>query len=157
MGITSCDTTREVMKSLVGQQSTFLGKFSTYGNKQGGKNRRLPTICLEEIIDEKGNPVTDHSWLSLTREIRALALGPGDCVEFVAKVTEYTKGYKGKSYTSWKRKLSNVTTDYGFTHPVSVRKITEEEWAHRCDARQGLVNAQDPEPDERNKHLRKEQ
>jgi hypothetical protein len=114
---------------------------------------------LEEIIDEKGNPVTGHSWFSLTRGFKALTLEHGDYVMFVAKVVEYSKGYKGKPYASWKRKHSNVMIDYGFSHPVSVTKVTEEVWAQRRNARQGLGNAQDSEAEtstSSNNHLLEE-
>jgi hypothetical protein len=90
------------MKCLIGERHTFSATFSRYGTKPGGKKRdkRLPTICLQDIKDESGNFVAVRVWVGSTKDMRSLALKPGQRISFDATVDTYVKGYKGKASKS---------------------------------------------------------
>jgi len=88
---------REPLGSYVNRRGAFCATVSRLGTRIGGKkqNRKLPTVCFQDITDEHGNLVADHSWLSMSRELASLALQPGDRISFVATVGTYVKGCKG--------------------------------------------------------------
>jgi hypothetical protein len=53
------------------------------------------------------------------KQLAALRLQPGDLVQLAARVTTYTKGYKGRREDVWKP----VETDYRLSYPTNVRKV----------------------------------
>jgi hypothetical protein len=110
---------RAELKTRNGQRARFTGVFERFGEKRNfGYVKR--TLLLKDICDENGNPVTDHLWFNLTKGFGALALQPGDRVQFFARVKPYIKGYQG-----WRDDIFDkpVAKDYKLSHPTRLEKM----------------------------------
>lgn len=101
------------------QRATFRGTFVRFGTKAGWQGREEPTVLLAAICDADGRQVCDHLWFNLTKALAALALQPGDVVQFDARVKAYVKGYFGRRDDVWKP----PALDYKLSHPTKVRKV----------------------------------
>ena len=110
---------REELKDLVNTTNTFYGTFVQLGIKKNRIGHKLRTLLLEHITDSRNNYLATHVWFSYTREFKALKLEPGDRVEFVSKVVEYLKGYRGGYYG----KKNYLANDFAFDHPTSVKVV----------------------------------
>jgi len=60
----------------------------------------------------------DHIWLTLGLRLESLNLSSGDRIKFCARVTTYTKGYRGR--TAFDDELS---IDYRLSFPTNIRKL----------------------------------
>ena len=66
--------------------------------------------------------MADHVWLNEAKALADLALTPGEVVEFQARVTRYTKGYRGRREGVHKP----LERDYRFERPTQVRRVTPD-------------------------------
>jgi hypothetical protein len=109
---------RKALAKQNGVRATFHGTFERFGTKNGwaGPER---TLLLRNVCDEGGTRVCDHLWFNLTKAFEALALQPGDPVQFDARVKAYTKGYFGRREDVYKP----AETDYKLSHPTRVAKL----------------------------------
>lgn len=114
---------RTELKKINGVRSRFKGIFERNGTKKNWHGFPEPTILLKDITDQSGKVVTEHLWFTLTKGFESLGtLTPGDVVEFDARVTPYTKGYRGyrddvDSYSS---------TDYRLSHPTRISRVSNQ-------------------------------
>ena len=111
---------RTRLASRLTERGTFRGTVHRFGTKPGWKGRELRTILLVEVTDDTGAVVADHLWVNDTKALAALALQPGEVVEFQARVTVYTKGYQGRREGVHKP----VQRDYRLERPTRVRRMT---------------------------------
>ena len=86
---------RENLSKFLGKRRVFQGTFKRFGVKSGWKGP-LQTMLLVDVIDVKTKePVADHLWFTCGIRFDLLKLEENDIVRFVARVTEYLKGYQG--------------------------------------------------------------
>ena|SRR5260221_306088 len=114
---------REALQAQEGIRATFRGTVARFGTKPAYRGYPIPTVMLKDVMDKKGTIVTDHLWMVQGKQIKALNLQEGDVVEFDARVTEYTKGYKGYREDVYD---APIEVDYRLSNPTKVRKIMVE-------------------------------
>lgn len=112
---------RTRLASRLTERSMFRGTVHRFGTKPGWKGRELRTMLLVEVTDDTGTVVADHLWLNDTKALAALALQPGEVVEFQARVTLYTKGYRGRRLDVDKP----LARDYRLERPTRVRRVPD--------------------------------
>lgn len=103
----------------------FTGIFVRWGKKSGWRCT-LDTVLLSNIIDVETNKiVSDHLWFNKTKEFERIekTLKNGDTVEFIGRVGEYEKGWKGSK--AWKEGYGETETDYKIERPTKIKKILE--------------------------------
>ncbi len=113
---------REVLKSLAGSRLTVHAVFERFGTRPGWKGKPLPTVLLTQLTTAAGQALCDHLWFSLTKELKALDLQPGDQVAFEGRAKTYKKGYHGPRL-EYDDSLPEPGIDYKLSHPNHVRKI----------------------------------
>jgi hypothetical protein len=95
-----------------GSRNTFSGIFMHYGIKQTNDGPRK-TILLKSIKREgKKKIYTDHVWLDVSAEIKALHLKEGDIVSFSALVDNYLK--KQRKVIDDELSVTSLRKDYKF-------------------------------------------
>jgi len=117
---------RQNLALLAGERRRFCGTFARTGVKPGWQGRTEHTALLQNVTDaETGAVVTDHLWFNLTKGFEALDLAAGDIVEFDARVTSYTKGYRGRR--AWETGEAWTATDWHLSRPTRARKLEGEQ------------------------------
>lgn len=111
---------RENLMVKENERLKFTGVVERFGTKNGYMGEE-PTILLLDVKDDEGNVVTEHLWFNLTKGFEKLNLLQGDKVQFVARVKEYTKGYRGYRDDVYKP----IERDYKLSHPTKVIKLKE--------------------------------
>ena len=97
---------REKLREIAGTRARFRGRFERFGTRTSfGYVKRM--ALLLNVTDVRGNEMTDHLWLNLSKGVEALELKPGEVVEFDARVKPYTKGYHDNRRRDYK--LNNPT------------------------------------------------
>lgn len=118
---------RKKLSKLNGERMTFRAKFGRYGEKPGYWGGTERTILLRQIQQvETGEVVTDHAWLSVGKQLADLGeLGPGDVLEFDARVAPYEKGYRGRNITA--QIDSPARSDFKLRNPTRLRIVQRGE------------------------------
>jgi len=113
---------RKGLQKLDGQRRTFAGTFERYGSKTSYRGPPKVTLLFSNICDSSGREVADHVWFTETQGFKRLGtLEQGCRVQFDARVTEYTKGYRGRREDVW---MDNPPrTDYRLSYPTKVKKV----------------------------------
>ena len=102
------------------ERNTFFATFVRFGYKNGW-NGPVETVLLKDIKDKNERMVADHLWLNKTKGFAELNLEEGDSVKFDARVSLYTKGYKGRD--SMKQLEAPISTDYKLSYPTKIEII----------------------------------
>ncbi|MGE5621287.1 MAG: hypothetical protein ACM3U0_01805 [archaeon] len=110
------------LKDMNGERRTFYGEFVRLGVKSGYKGTE-ETVLLKNIYDTSGTFITDHLWFNLTKGFEKLDLKPGDRVQFDARVTSYTKGYKGRYAGILNPSKAKERSDFKLSHPGKIVKL----------------------------------
>lgn len=105
------------------ERHTFIGTFERFGWKNSFKGPPKQTVLLLNVKEvSTGKVVTDHLWFTMTKGFESLSLVQGDTVRFDARVSYYTKGYKG-DWDSWPE------DDYKLSYPTKLIKIGAQDEA----------------------------
>jgi hypothetical protein len=107
--------------------------FSRYGTKTPYKGPQLKTALFVDVRGAHDEPLCDHIWMNVGEQLGKLGLVEGDRVTFLARVTEYWKGYKGRREDDEGAKP--LERDFRLSWPTKFRK---EAW-------RGLLNAELPQ------------
>lgn len=110
---------REKLKDIVYVRATFRAVFVRFGEKTSyGYTKK--TLLFQDVRDSHDRVMTDHLWFTAGKWSELVDLGPGDVVQFEARVTPYKKGYRGgrDDYD-----LPPPSIDYRLSHPTKVKKI----------------------------------
>jgi hypothetical protein len=110
--------TRTELAPNLNQRHTYQGRVERFGTKPAYRGPPQTTVLLVEVCDAAGRQVTDHLWLTVGKRLAALQLQPGDLVQFDARVTTYTKGYKGRREGG-----KPLSRDYRLSYPTNLRKV----------------------------------
>lgn len=114
---------RKQLKKIEGERHTFAGTFVRYGSKSAYRGAPIKTLLFHDICDSTGAEVAGHIWFTDTKGFdRAGPFVEGDRVQFDARVTEYTKGYKGRREDVWME--NPLRTDYRLSWPTKIRIIS---------------------------------
>lgn len=81
---------REKLQKYLNDRGTFSGTVKDFGMK---RKTLEETILLLQIRDHKGNTVTDHTWITLTQDLKRICPCFGDRISFEALVTTYISKY----------------------------------------------------------------
>lgn len=110
---------RKALKTLDGQRLTFTATIERFGSKNGFKGP-LPTVLLTDVkIEGTDEMVTDHVWFTKGKSWDKCKEGALVC--FDARVTVYTKGYKGRNENI---RMENPTAkDYRLDRPTKVKML----------------------------------
>lgn len=84
------------MREVLAQRAGLRGRFSATFERPGSRTSHgydKPMFLFLDVRDENGTEVTDHIWFDKAKIWDALALKPGDRVQFEARVATYWKGY----------------------------------------------------------------
>lgn len=114
---------RKELQRLTGKERhRFTATFERFGTKPGWFDRDKTILLVDVKLD--GRVICDHLWFSCGKSFDRLALVKGDEVEFYARVSKYTKGYRGHREDAM---LENpICTDYRLSNPTKVRKIIRD-------------------------------
>lgn len=106
---------RENLKSIKGQRLRFTAKVVRFGERTAFKGPPIKTILLQDIcLLGSSDILTDHLWFTVGLAWKGCQIG--SCIAFDARVTEYTKGYKGH------RNVENapVQSDLKLSRPTNI-------------------------------------
>lgn len=112
---------REKLKEIHRTRTRFSGVFVRFGEKNGYQGRTIRTVLLKDITSG-GEVMCDHVWFVCGKQLAALDLKEGDEIDFNARVTAYTKGYKGRREDVYKP----LERDYRLSFPTKFRKREKE-------------------------------
>lgn len=110
---------RTELKKMKDQRLHFTATIERFGERKNFKGVPTPTILLKNIrlIGEE-KILTDHLWFTKGKSWDGFIVG--SVIEFDARISEYTKGYKGHREDVID---SPVTTDYKLTRPTNIRAV----------------------------------
>lgn len=107
---------RKELAKKEGERKKFEATVSRLGKKTNYLGHREDTILLVNIIDVATNQVvTEHLWFSFTKGFEAARIRPGDTIEFVARIRQYSKGY-----VNHRHGIDNRRNDYRLSHPTNI-------------------------------------
>jgi hypothetical protein len=114
---------RQGLQSMNGQRKRFSAMFVRYGVASGWRGSTYKTVLVSCVTDlETGAMVTDHLWFKQTKGFASLGvLSEGVIVEFDARVSRYTKGYRGRRFEVAIEKP--VSVDYRLSYPTRITLI----------------------------------
>src|SRR5438045_9635814 len=102
------------MQVLEGVRQTFRAVFVRFGSKSAYSGPPIPTALFRDVTDAAGEPMCDHLWFTVGKQMEALALQADEVIEFDARVTRYEKGYKGHRWDV----DAPISTDYRLSRPM---------------------------------------
>lgn len=105
-----------------GARGTFRATFSRYGTKPAYKGPPIQTALLTDVKFESGKTACDHLWMTVGKQWQELDPPLGSTIIFDARITQYTKGYKGHR-DDWD--LPPIETDYRLSFPNHFRVAGE--------------------------------
>lgn len=118
---------RHKLSKLDEVRDTFTGEFVRFGQKPGWHGNPETTILLANVRTQSGTMVADHLWFNLTKGFALANLKnpfrEGDTIQFVARVTPYTKGYQGRREDVWKP----VEADYKLSRPTKIVNLDRQD------------------------------
>jgi len=101
----------------------FTGEFVRIGMKNGWRGVPEETVLIKNILDDKGNLLSDHLWFNRTKAFKEANPNSGDMVEFYGRVKRYMKGYMG-----WKEDVINeIGYDFKISYPTRVKVIKKND------------------------------
>jgi hypothetical protein len=112
---------REELQKRNGKRGSFTGTVKSFGSKPAYRGPALITMLLVDVCDESGAEVTDHLWFVVRKQLAALNLQTGDKIQFVARVKEYIKGYRGRRDDD---DLPPLSRDFKLSHGMQFKKIS---------------------------------
>lgn len=91
------------------------------GKKSAFRGPDLVTVLLQNIVCvSNGETVTDHLWFNETKGFQSLGdIKEGCLIEFLARVTPYEKGYKGRREDVY----VPIELDYKLSRPTQIKLI----------------------------------
>ena len=107
---------RNELKQMNNQRLRFTATIERFGERKNFKGVPTPTILLKNIrLVGEDKILTDHLWF--TKGTSWINIPLGSVIEFDARISEYTKGYKGhrKDVVD-----APITTDYKLTRPTNI-------------------------------------
>jgi hypothetical protein len=108
---------RKELSKQNGERKKFTAVFDRLGKKTGYQGYAEETVLLKNVVDpDSGNIVADHLWFGYTKGFQDVVLTAGTCIEFEARVKEYSKGYVNKAY-----KINQKRKDYKLSHPTKIK------------------------------------
>lgn len=122
---------RERLAAIAGLRTRFRGRFVRFGTATvkfwlngDRRSKEVSTLVLEEITDDRGNPLTDHLWFKVGKQFESLDLQPGDRIEFTARVESYRKRARDDEG-------SYLAFDYCLKRPTNMVKLGVHDGAGR--------------------------
>lgn len=117
------DTTlRKELQKLNGtERHRFTATFERFGMKNGWVGMEKTLLLVD--VKLYGKTVCDHLWFSCGKSFERLSLKKGDEIEFFARVSKYTKGYRG--YREDAAIDNPIRTDYRLSNPTKVSRIQQ--------------------------------
>lgn len=111
---------RSRLRKDTGIRKRFTGVFVKRGKKINFKGYSEDTLLLTNILDvERKEIVANHVWFTYTKGFDALGtLREGACLEFDARIKEYTKGYVNKALG-----INNQKHDYRLSNPTKIKLL----------------------------------
>ncbi len=106
---------RKELKSINKQRLNFSATVERFGFKSAFRGPDIKTILLKNV-KTNGKVLTDHLWLTCGKWSEKLNIG--DIISFDARVSTYTKGYKGYRDDIYDKP---VETDYRLERPTKIR------------------------------------
>ena len=113
---------RKELKNIENKRMQFIGYVERFGEKSAFRGMPLKTVLIKNIkIADSNKLVSDHSWFTCGKNLSKIEVG--DTISFVARVTEYQRGYKGcDEYLQMEHPIED---DYRLSNPTKVCKITQ--------------------------------
>lgn len=112
---------REKLQNISGKRIKVFAEVDRFGKKKAFKGRDLDTVCLTNLRDVQNNPVCDHLWLVIGKQMERLDLDMGDKISFEARSKPYLKGYRGHREDVF----VPVEKDYKLSNPTNFVKLTD--------------------------------
>lgn len=97
----------------------FTATVNRFGIKNGYKGPLDTVLLINLKLDNK--IVADHLWINKTKGFINSNANVGDTIEFLARVNEYVKGYKG--YDFIKQLEHPLQLDYKLEYPTKFKVI----------------------------------
>ncbi|HLJ87722.1 MAG TPA: hypothetical protein VKZ53_12930 [Candidatus Angelobacter sp.] len=119
---------RDKLGEISGTRTSFSATFVRFGRKRAFKGPPIRTALFQNICDSAGKQMCDHIWFTLGLQLESLNLSPGDCIKFCARVTTYTKGYRGRN--GFDQELS---IDYRLSFPTNIKKLSGADGTTNAD------------------------
>lgn len=113
---------RKELRDRVGRRGRFSATLRRFGVRQGP--HPTTTALFVDVKDESGQIVTDHIWMVVGKQLRALHPQPGDEIFFVARVTKYWK--RNPEYDGDDDYAPYRIQDYRLSNPTHIRKLGVE-------------------------------
>jgi hypothetical protein len=110
---------REELAKRDGLRGRFFATFVRFGTKTAYRGAPIKTCLLRDVKDEAGTIVTDHLWMVCGIQLERLEMKPGDIIYFMARVSVYTKGYRGRREDD---DLPPLEQDYRLSFPTNMQK-----------------------------------
>jgi hypothetical protein len=116
---------RENLAQAEGQRGTFTATFKRFGSKRGWKFP-IKTVLLVNVSDNSGKVTADHLWFTCGKQFKRLNLVEGDRIQFVGRITSYSKGYQGhREYVEdFGDDLPAVQRDFRISFPTQIKNIS---------------------------------
>ena len=114
---------RKDLKSLEGIRGSFTATISRIGKKNNFRGAPSETVLFTDVRNEQGEPVTDHIWFTVGKKLAGVFANVGKKVSFEARVTGYTKGFKGKGLEILKAREE----DFRLSNPTNVKILNAKE------------------------------
>lgn len=86
---------RKALQARDGERFCCRGTVERLGSKRAFRGPNIPTVLIRDLVDTAtGEQLADHLWMTVGQLAEGIA--PADRIEFDARVTRYTKGYRGR-------------------------------------------------------------
>lgn len=109
---------KEGLKNYNRRRMRFTAKIERFGSRSGWRAKKHATLLLTDVRNRQtGERIVDHVWM--IAGVWSRNLRTGDVIDFEARVTRYTKGYKG--YREEFIDERPVEDDYRLERPSKVR------------------------------------
>ncbi|MFL5772834.1 MAG: hypothetical protein ACJ75F_06740 [Flavisolibacter sp.] len=109
---------RKELASSRNKRESFTATFIRFGSKQHHRGTTATTLLFQGVKNAAGITVADHLWFTMTKGFEQCGLHPGDHIAFEARVTSYSKGYKGLP-----KEIRKTSQDYKLSHPTKITKL----------------------------------
>lgn len=112
---------RTELAPFLNQRISVCALFVRFGSRRAYKGPPIVTVLLGNVRTGSGRFLCDHVWMDCGKRFDDLQLSEGDQVQFVARVSTYWKGYRGRREDiDW---CNPPETDYRFSYPTQVKKL----------------------------------
>lgn len=113
---------RTELRKLSNQRRLFTGIFVRIGTKSGWQGKILETVLIKDIRDSNNKLITNHLWFNLTKGFQNIDFKEGNKIQFMARVTSYYKGYKGRR--AEELGLDSYEEDFKLSFPTKIKKAS---------------------------------